>query len=160
MDYGQPKLDQSEEAGRQARDTEASKARRPARGVEVNRGMEAYKEQRGEKEEDPPGAGDSKRAEVEKKQDRWGLTPFEIQGKQQEGVGRTTDTDGRGPGSRLPGLNPAHRGRLRREMGRFPDLCCESNFGDITVYFSSGRWKGFSVRINESHLFGNKVVAL
>ena len=51
MDYGQPKLDQSEEAGRQARDTEASKrhggkeeTRRQARDAEASK-------RRGEKQE-------------------------------------------------------------------------------------------------------------
>lgn len=51
MDYGQPKLDQSEEAGRQARDTEARKkhggkqeTQRPARDAEASK-------RRGEKQE-------------------------------------------------------------------------------------------------------------
>ena len=73
MDYGQPKLDQSEEAGRQARDTEARKkhggkqeTQRPARDVEKSK-------RHGEKEEDPPGAeGTVKVQKWRKKQDREG----------------------------------------------------------------------------------------
>ena len=71
MDYGQPKLDQSEEAGRQARDTEASKRRggqqetwRSARDAEASK-------RHGEKEEDPPGAeGTVNVQKWRKKQDR------------------------------------------------------------------------------------------
>ena len=147
----------------------------PARAGSIRRGWQASKRHEG-KEEDPPGAeGSATVQKWRKKQDRQGSGPpaREFQGKQQEGAWKEQMTrDGRGPGSRLPvsavlirgplrGPATGDRSRWTSQGGRWavpPDLCCgKSKFGGITVHFRTGKSKGFSVRIYESHFFGNKV---
>ena len=147
---------------------------RPARAGSIRRGWQASRRHEG-KEENPPGAeGTATVQKWREKQDRQGSGPpaREFQGRQQEGAWKeqmTGTAEGLGAGSRCqPCSSGGHwgdqpPGPLKvnvsgREMGRFPWLVLwESKFGGITAHFRTGKSKGFSVRINESHFFGNKV---
>ena len=114
MGYGQPELDQSEEAGRQAGDTkERKRTHRELRGQQPCRS--------GGKSRTDGGA------------DRQPGIPREAAGGRVEG---TNDRDGRGPGSRQPVSAVLIRGplrgpatgtaqgeRLRKGDGPFPLTC-------------------------------------